>query len=82
VTTALAPALGRHAAHELVQTAAQEAFASERPLGEVLAADGEVTAHVDRDEIARLLDPAGYLGATEALIDRALHAHRPEEGAR
>jgi 3-carboxy-cis,cis-muconate cycloisomerase len=82
VTTALAPALGRHAAHELVQAAAQEAFASERPLGEVLAADGEVTAHVDRDEIARLLDPAGYLGATDALIDRALHAHRPEEGAR
>ena len=79
VTTALAPALGRHAAHELVQAAAQEAFASDRPLGEVLVADGEVTAHVDRDEIARLLDPAGYLGATEALIDRALRAHREAE---
>src|SRR3954447_15132977 len=78
VTTALAPALGRHPAHELVQEAAQEAFASERPLGDVLAEDGEVTAHVDRDEIARLLDPACYLGATDALIDRALRAHRSE----
>src|SRR4051794_35181537 len=78
VTTALAPALGRHPAHELVQEAAQAAFASERPLGEVLAEDGAVTAHLDRDEIARLLDPAGYLGATDVLIDRALRAHRPE----
>jgi len=81
VTTALAPALGRHPAHELVQAAAQEAFASERALGDVLAENGEVTAHVDRDELARLLDPAGYLGATGALIDRALRAHRSPEGA-
>jgi 3-carboxy-cis,cis-muconate cycloisomerase len=80
VTTALAPELGRHAAHELVQAAAQEAFASERPLGDVLADDGAVAAHLDRDELARLLDPAGYLGATEDLIQRALRAHR-ERGA-
>jgi 3-carboxy-cis,cis-muconate cycloisomerase len=76
VTTALAPALGRHPAHELVQKAAQEAFAADRPLGDVLAEDDDVTAHLDRDEIARLLDPAGYLGATGELIDRALRAHR------
>jgi 3-carboxy-cis,cis-muconate cycloisomerase len=76
VTTALAPALGRGAAHELVEEAAQEAFASERPLGDVLAGNGAVTAHLARDELARLLDPAGYLGATDVLIDRALRAHR------
>src|SRR3954469_22223800 len=51
VTTALAPALGRHAAHELVQAAAQEAFASDRPLGDVLAANDEVTAHVSPDDL-------------------------------
>jgi 3-carboxy-cis,cis-muconate cycloisomerase len=81
VTTALAPALGRGAAHELVTEAAQEAFASERALGDVLAARSEVTAHVDRDELARLLDPAGYLGATDELISRALRAHA-ERGAK
>jgi 3-carboxy-cis,cis-muconate cycloisomerase len=81
VTTALAPALGRGAAHELVQEAAQQAFADERALGDVLAENDDVTAHLDRDEIARLLDPAGYLGATGELIDRALRAHRHEEGA-
>jgi 3-carboxy-cis,cis-muconate cycloisomerase len=81
MTTALAPALGRHAAHELVQDAAQEAFASERSLGDVLAGRHEVTEHVDRDELARLLDPAGYLGATDELISRALRAHA-ERGAK
>jgi len=75
VTTALAPALGRHAAHELVQDAAQKAFASERALADVLAARPEVTAHVDRDDLARLLDPAGYLGASDELIARALRGH-------
>jgi 3-carboxy-cis,cis-muconate cycloisomerase len=80
VTTALAPALGRGAAHELVQEAAREASAAERPLGEVLAANDDVTAHLGREEIAGLLDPAGYLGATDALIDRALRAHRAEGG--
>jgi 3-carboxy-cis,cis-muconate cycloisomerase len=81
VTTALAPMLGRGAAHELVTDAAQEAFASDRALGDVLAARSEVTAHVDRDELARLLDPAGYLGATDELISRALRAHA-ERGAK
>src|SRR3954454_12985912 len=80
VTTALAPALGRHAAHELVQAAAQEAFASDRPLGEVLAANDDVTAHLDRDDLGRLLDPAEYLRAGDELISRALRA-RAERGA-
>jgi 3-carboxy-cis,cis-muconate cycloisomerase len=80
VTTALAPALGRQPAHELVRAAAQEAFASERPLGAVLAERKGVTAHVDRDALARLLDPADYLGATDELISRALRAHA-ERGA-
>jgi 3-carboxy-cis,cis-muconate cycloisomerase len=81
VTTALAPALGRHAAHELVQEAAREAFASDRPLGDVLAANEDVAAHVDRDALARLLDPAGYLGASDELISRALRA-RADRGAK
>ena len=38
VTTALAPALGRHAAHELVTEAARAAVAAGRPLADVLAA--------------------------------------------
>jgi 3-carboxy-cis,cis-muconate cycloisomerase len=81
VTTALAPELGRHAAHELVREAAQEAFASARPLGDVLGERDAVIAHVERDALARLLDPADYLGATDELISRALRAHA-ERGAK
>jgi hypothetical protein len=40
-----------------------------------------VAEHLDRDAIGRLLDPAGYLGASDALIDRALRAHR-DRGAK
>jgi len=74
----------RKTAHELVQTAAREAFASGRPLAGVLAGTDEVAARLDADAIGRLLDPAGYLGATDELIRRALRAHRAhrERGAR
>jgi 3-carboxy-cis,cis-muconate cycloisomerase len=82
VTAALADDLGRHRAYEIVQAAAREAFASGRALAEVLAEDEEVAARLDGGEIARLLDPAGYLGATDELIRRALRAHaRRERGA-
>ena len=80
VTTALAPALGRQAAHELVQAAAQEAFAADRPLGDVLVEDDRVREHLDEREVSRLLDPAEYLGATGELIDRALRAHAERTG--
>jgi 3-carboxy-cis,cis-muconate cycloisomerase len=84
VTTALAGDLGRHAAHEIVEAAAREAFASGRPLAEILSEDGDVAARLDADAIGRLLDPADYLGANDELIRRALRAHRAhrERGAR
>ena len=80
VTTALVPALGRHAAHELVQDAARAAFAADRPLAEVLAEHEDVREHLDAGALERLLDPAGYLGATGELIDRALRAHADRTG--
>jgi len=66
VAGALAPAIGREAATALVR----EAVASGRPLAEAVA------GHLPADEIARLLDPSGYLGAAGALVDRALAAHQ------
>jgi 3-carboxy-cis,cis-muconate cycloisomerase len=82
VTTALAPALGRQVAHELVQEAAQAAFAGERPLRDVLTDDDRVREHLDAEEVGTLLDPAQYLGATGELIDRALRAHAERTGQR
>jgi 3-carboxy-cis,cis-muconate cycloisomerase len=70
VTTALARTLGRLTAHDRITAASAEATSSGRPLGEVL-----VEAGVPADEVAALLDPAGYLGSADAFVDRALAAH-------
>ena len=41
-----------------------------------LASDPAITAQLPAAEVARLLDPAGYLGSAGALIDRALRDAR------
>ncbi|MEA2289310.1 MAG: 3-carboxy-cis,cis-muconate cycloisomerase [Solirubrobacteraceae bacterium] len=75
VTTALAPALGRQAAHELVEEAAARAVDGDRPLGAVLRERPGVREHLSDADIDRLLDPSDYLGSAPELIDRALRAH-------
>lgn len=58
----LGAAIGRQHAHDAVYDAAQDAFVRGRPFGELLAADPRVSAHMTREQIARLLDPAAYTG--------------------
>jgi 3-carboxy-cis,cis-muconate cycloisomerase len=72
VVTALAPRLGRLRAHELVEAAAGEATDTGRPLADVLGDLPELSGA----DLKELLDPAGYLGSSGTLIDRALAAHR------
>src|SRR5207302_10771373 len=72
VQMALAPALGRDVAHELVASASRRALSERRHLRDVLAEEPGVTAVLDRDAIGRLFDPQSYLGSTDALIERAL----------
>jgi adenylosuccinate lyase len=54
--------IGRQHAHDVVYDAAQAAFVEGRPFAERLSADPRVTAHLDRDAIAALLDPTAYTG--------------------
>jgi len=75
VQMALAPALGRLPAHDLVQAAAKRAIAEKRPLKEVLAADPQVAKHVPPSDLARLFDPRQYLGVSQSMVDRVLEAH-------
>jgi 3-carboxy-cis,cis-muconate cycloisomerase len=75
VMMALAPAVGRHRAQELVRAAAGRAGGG-RPFRDELLADPEVAAALGPDGVAAALDPGRYLGSTPALIDRALAAHR------
>jgi 3-carboxy-cis,cis-muconate cycloisomerase len=76
VAVELAGRLGGAEAQALVRRLAGESADSGRPLRAVLAADPTVREHLDEAGLDRLLDPEGYLGAAEQLIDRALAAHR------
>jgi 3-carboxy-cis,cis-muconate cycloisomerase len=73
---ALAERIGRDAAHHLVEKASNAAHAVRRPLTEMLAADAEVAKHLDSAALARLADPAHYLGEALAVVDRVLAAAR------
>ena len=81
VAAALAPRLGRTAARTAVSTAAARTASNPAAvraapggggfLGELSAVTG-----ISVTELRPLLDPAGYLGAAGALVDRALSARR------
>jgi 3-carboxy-cis,cis-muconate cycloisomerase len=81
VTGALATALGRLPAHDLVKAAASAAVGAGRPFADVLAEQPEIRARLSPDEIGRLLDPSGYLGSATVFIDRALAAHAARRSA-
>ena len=72
LTMALAPQLGRPEAQRLVQELARRVQSNEVTLHEAAQVDLQVGTILSPDQIARALDPASYLGATDALIDRAL----------
>ena len=76
VTMGLGAALGRDRAHHLVQGLCRQAVEAGRPLLDVLLAAPEVVAHLDREHLERLLDPAGYLGVAGETVDRVLAARR------
>jgi adenylosuccinate lyase len=62
--------LTREDAYALVQRNALRAWDEERPLGELLAADEEVTAVIPAAEVAALLDPAWYTRHVPELMER------------
>jgi 3-carboxy-cis,cis-muconate cycloisomerase len=68
----LARAIGRDAAHALVQRAVGDSRRSGLPLVDALAAISEVRAQVSPEELRRLCSPEAYLGAAEPLRLRLL----------
>jgi 3-carboxy-cis,cis-muconate cycloisomerase len=55
-------AMGRQHAHDVVYEAAQTAFVEGKSFSNLLAADPQVTSHLDAAKIKTLLDPAAYTG--------------------
>jgi 3-carboxy-cis,cis-muconate cycloisomerase len=72
VSSALAPKLGRQAAHELVEAACARAVEQGMSLREVLEQDTKLGAHLSAAELDRLFNPENYLGVAEQLVERVL----------
>ena len=68
----LGPALGRQRAHDLVYDICRQVIATRRPFLDLLAEHDEIAAHLGRDELAWLVDPANYLGLCGEMVDRVL----------
>jgi 3-carboxy-cis,cis-muconate cycloisomerase len=71
----LAPLIGREAAHHLVKHACDAALREGTTLAASLARETVSGAPLDPAVIARLTDPAAYLGSAGDFVDRVLAAH-------
>jgi 3-carboxy-cis,cis-muconate cycloisomerase len=69
---ALAPHTGRQSAHDIVYASCRAALEQGTTLLDELQRHPEVARHLPAERLARLADPADYLGSTQAMIDRAL----------
>src|SRR5207247_9619682 len=67
-------------ARALVDTAVTTATSTGRPFKDVLRDDRMITTHLKPEELAAALEPSGYLGVAQLLIDRALGAYRGKKG--
>jgi len=72
VMMGLAPVMGRGAAHDAVHHACDVALAERVPLAEALERDPAVSSRMDAAAIARITDPATYLGSAGVFVDRVL----------
>lgn len=81
VLRALADRLGKHSAHDVVYAAAMAGIDDGVGLGDALAADPRVTAHLGRDEIDALFDLVSATGAAAAFVDRVADTATDRRGA-
>jgi 3-carboxy-cis,cis-muconate cycloisomerase len=72
VMMGLAPHTGRNEAHDLVYDACRAAIESDRPLIDVLLETPAVAGPLGGARLRALTDPANYLGAAPAMVDRLL----------
>jgi 3-carboxy-cis,cis-muconate cycloisomerase len=72
VMMGLGPHLGRQRAHDLVYDICRKSLSSGRSFLDLLAEDREISSHLDRAALAKLVDPANYLGLAGEMVDRVL----------
>jgi len=72
VMMGLAPHTGRNEAHDLVYDACRLAIETDRPLLDVLVETPAVVGPLGPETLRALTDPANYVGAAPAMVDRVL----------
>jgi 3-carboxy-cis,cis-muconate cycloisomerase len=72
VMMGLAPHMGRQVAHDVVYDSCRLAAERGMSLLDALAQAPDVTKHFDRPALARLCDPANYLGLAPDMVDRVV----------
>ena len=72
VMMGLGPMLGREVAHDLVYDICREVAAGKGSFLDLLEADSTISSHMDRTQLAALLDPAAYTGLSGVMVDRVL----------
>jgi 3-carboxy-cis,cis-muconate cycloisomerase len=72
VMMGLGPMFGRNFAHDRVYDICREVVRTGRPLIDLLAEDKEISKHIDRKGLEKLVDPANYLGVAGEMVDRVL----------
>ena len=72
----MAPFIGRQQAHDIVYGACRIVNEKGGTLAEALNAMPEVTQHFDKAAIARMTDPANYVGLAPQMVDRVIGSVR------
>jgi len=80
VMMGLGPYLGRQRAHDLVYDICREVALTGVPLIDLLARNPEISRHLGRAELERMVDPANYLGLAGDMVDRVLASERKDRG--
>ena len=73
---ALADALGRDTAHELIRTLSVEAVTTGAAFSEIVARDPVVMKHLGTEELALALDLRNQTGLAATFVDRVVARHR------
>ncbi len=72
VMMGLGAKMGRNRAHDVVYDVCREVVKSGRPLLDLLEENKEISKHADGKMLAKLVDPANYLGVAGEMVDRVL----------
>ncbi|HHX88413.1 MAG TPA: adenylosuccinate lyase family protein [Paracoccus sp.] len=78
VMMALAPHIGRGAAHEAVAAAVRRSLEAGLALRTALLEDPAITAHLDPHALDQVLEPGNYTGSAGAMVDAVLDLARAE----